>query len=109
MTMPKSLEEILAIADELADWCEQVGPDPANRQDLGALLAVARAADAVAATEAALVETVYVARKEGFSWADIGRRLGTSGEAARQRYGRVLADREAQRRGKPPKARRKAG
>jgi hypothetical protein len=36
--------------------------------------------------ERELAEAVRQARKAGASWAKIGRELGTSGEAARQRY-----------------------
>jgi hypothetical protein len=37
--------------------------------------------------EAAIVEAVNQARDHGQSWDAIGRRLGTTGEAARQKYG----------------------
>lgn len=39
--------------------------------------------------ERGLVERVQKARKAGASWTRIGNELGTSGEAARQRYGSV--------------------
>jgi hypothetical protein len=34
-------------------------------------------------------DAVAVARAEGHSWATIGAMLGTTGEAARQRYGHL--------------------
>jgi hypothetical protein len=46
-----------------------------------------RAALRRAEAEAAVAEAVDTARGHGQSWEAIGRRLGTSGEAARQRYG----------------------
>ena len=38
--------------------------------------------------ERRLAEAVSAAREDGHSWAAIGAMVGTSGEAARQRYGR---------------------
>ena len=38
--------------------------------------------------ERAIKEAVEQARTRGYSWAFIGEIIGTSGEAARQRYGR---------------------
>jgi hypothetical protein len=51
------------------------------------LAALHRAVLDRATAEAAIVEAVNRARDHGQSWDSIGRRLGTSGEAARQRYG----------------------
>jgi len=48
---------------------------------------VRRAAYARAQAEAELADTVSAARAQGHSWAAVGAMLGTSGEAARQRYG----------------------
>lgn len=39
------------------------------------------------AAERAIQEAVAVARSQGYSWRPIGALIGTSGEAARQRYG----------------------
>jgi hypothetical protein len=47
--------------------------------------AFARLAD----SERALAAAVRAAREDGHSWAAIGTMLGTSGEAARQRYSRT--------------------
>jgi hypothetical protein len=57
--MPRSAKEILAHADELARRFEDHKPAPG---------------------------AVRAARADGHSWAAIGAMLGTSGEAARQRY-----------------------
>ncbi|WP_206537691.1 hypothetical protein [Ilumatobacter nonamiensis] len=43
-----------------------------------------------AETERALREAVVEARHDGHSWASIGAMVGTSGEAARQRYGQAV-------------------
>jgi hypothetical protein len=40
--------------------------------------------------ERVLLDAVVRARHEGHSWASIGAMVGTSGEAARQRYGQSV-------------------
>jgi DNA-directed RNA polymerase specialized sigma24 family protein len=84
--MPRSAEEIFAHADELAKQFEDHEPDPANIKDAQALRDIAQAFSRLAASERELADAVSVARAEGHSWAAIGAMLGTSGEAARQRY-----------------------
>lgn len=82
--MPRTVEEILAHAEELTARFEsedfegiQLTPDEYT------LYAAARDR---AAAEARLAQAVMAARKAGTSWAKIGKVVGTSGEAARQRY-----------------------
>jgi hypothetical protein len=53
-------------------------------------VALRRAAYRRALVERELVEAVRQAREEGASWSKIGEHLGTSGEAARQRYAERL-------------------
>ena len=83
--MPRSIDELIAQADELADEFEGYEP---NEDDRGepALMALRRAAYRRALIERELVEMVRHAREAGASWSKIGKELGTSGEAARQRY-----------------------
>ena len=85
--MPRSLKDILEHADELADRFERHDPDPAELRDAGALRGLRHAALQRARSESELADAVALARAEGHSWAAIGAMLGTSGEAARQRYG----------------------
>ena len=85
--MPRSVNQIIEQADELAKRFETFEPDPADRARARSLAAVHRATLARAKTEAALSKAVGKARADGHSWAAIGAMLGTSGEAARQRYG----------------------
>lgn len=85
--MPRSLEEILHHADELAARFEGHDADSADAADATALRAVRAAFTERAEAEARLADAVSVARGEGHSWAAIGAMVGTSGEAARQRYG----------------------
>lgn len=87
--MPRTAEEILDQADELANRFETHEPDPGDVHDAAALRNVRRAFFARAETERQLAEAVTGARAEGHSWASIGAMVGTSGEAARQRYGQT--------------------
>ena len=54
---------------------------------------MAQAFTRFAHSEHELADAVSVARAEGHSWAAIAAMLGTSGEAARQRYGTRRASR----------------
>ncbi|HVM01905.1 MAG TPA: hypothetical protein VM263_04475 [Acidimicrobiales bacterium] len=86
--MPRTAKEILEQADELAARFETHDPDPAEVKDATALRAVRSAFLARAHAERQLEEAVSSARAEGLSWSAIGAMVGTSGEAARQRYGK---------------------
>ncbi len=88
--MPRSVEEILAQADALADHFESDNFDGVSMTpEEYELHSAARArADA----EARVVSAVRLARSRGLSWAKVGHLVGTSGEAARQRYAGHAAD-----------------
>lgn len=86
--MPRTVNEILDQADELAARFEGHDPDPADITDAGSLRALRIAFQARADAERKVADAVSVARADGHSWAAIGAMVGTSGEAARQRYGR---------------------
>lgn len=83
--MPRSLDELMARADQLADTFEAYEPQDADRGE-PPLMALRRAAFRRSMVERELTEAVGEARRSGVSWAKIGSELGTSGEAARQRY-----------------------
>ncbi len=91
--MPRTVNEILAQADDLAARFEAHEPDPERVTDAAALRAVRLAFLARAAAERRVADAVSVARTDGHSWAAIGAMVGTSGEAARQRYGRAVPTR----------------
>jgi hypothetical protein len=84
--MPRTTQEILDHADRLAARFEELEPDAAAGRDATALRAVRLAFQARADGERRLADAVAVARDEGHSWSSIGAMVGTSGEAARQRY-----------------------
>jgi predicted HAD superfamily Cof-like phosphohydrolase len=83
--MPRSIDDLLAQADELADRFEDYEPGGDDRGE-PTLMALRRTAYRRALIERELVEVVRAARQAGASWTKIGKELGTSGEAARQRY-----------------------
>lgn len=85
--MGRSLDEIIEHAEQLADWFESDDCDPELR-DAAPLRELIAAAEARSAAEAGVDRAVVNARTAGLTWGVIGMALGTSGEAARQRYGR---------------------
>lgn len=85
--MPRSIDELIAHADELAGEFEAYEPGEQDRGYEPPLMALRRAAYRRSLAERDLAEAVSTARDDGASWSKIGKELGTSGEAARQRYG----------------------
>ena len=88
-TMPRSIQEILDHADELAKRFEDFDPDNANEIPVEEYL-LQRAVVTRARSEQQLIDSVLNARTAGLSWQRIGALLGTSAQAAQQRYGAVL-------------------
>jgi hypothetical protein len=88
--VPRSIQEILDNADELASRAEWYEPRQEDEIDVEVYAALRDAARERAVAERAVVEAVNAARVHGVSWAKIGAVLGTSGEAARQRYGHLV-------------------
>lgn len=86
--MPRSIDEILNRANELAARFEAHQPN--DVADAAALRAVRSAFLARAQAERHVADAVSLARADGHSWAAIGA-AGSSGEAARQRYGQPVA------------------
>jgi len=84
--MPRTTEEILAHADELAkraeDYEPQEGDDAKVSPELLLRLAVMHRAQA----EAEILEAVRAARAASLSWRKIGETLGTSAQAASERF-----------------------
>jgi hypothetical protein len=91
--MPRSVHDILRHADQLANRFEAYEPRPGDARDPEPYALLRAAVLERAAAERRVLDAVGQARSSSYSWATIGALLGTSGEAARQRYGRVLEDR----------------
>lgn len=89
--MPRTAQEIVDQADRLAERFEKHEPDRTKLRDAGSLRRVRQAFQRRAATEQELADAVRAARDDGQTWTAIGVMLGTSGEAARQRYGAQAA------------------
>lgn len=85
--MPRSVQEILDHADELAARFEDYEPTKGDERDPETYAALRRAVVSRSDAERSIREAVEQARSHGYSWAFIGKIIGTSGEAARQRYG----------------------
>lgn len=84
--MPRTIDQIIARAEGLAARFEEHEPASETIRDAEALRQVRNAFLARAEAEQFVREAVRNARAEGHSWASIGAMVGTSGEAARQRY-----------------------
>lgn len=87
--MPRTAQEILDQADELAARFEAHKPGD-EVHDATELRLIREAFLARADAERTLGDAVVHARHKGHSWAAIGAMVGTSGEAARQRYGQSV-------------------
>jgi len=87
--MPRSIQEILDHADELAKRFEDYEPDPADERPVEEYL-LERAALARARSERQIVDAITAARANNVSWQRIGELLGTSAQAAQQRYGAMV-------------------
>ena len=85
--MPRTTQEIIDHADELAKRFEDYEPKTGDRRDPTALAELRAAVLARAEAEKMIAERVAAAKHAGYSWSAIGAEIGTSGEAVRQRYG----------------------
>lgn len=84
--MPKTLQEIIDHADELADRFENLEPSEGVERPVAEYL-LQRAVRDLAASERQVLGAVKRARHDGMSWRKVGSLLGTSGQAAHERYG----------------------
>jgi len=83
--MPRTREQLEQAATEAEAWLDQLDPD-ATTAEISDLRAVTAAMNKVAAAQAELEAAVLAARAQGRSWGVIAIALGTSRQAARQRY-----------------------
>jgi hypothetical protein len=87
MSMPRTVQDILDHADELAKRFEDYEPSPTDERDPEVFGELRRAVLSRSDAERSIKDAVKHARERGYSSAFIGPLVGTSGEAARQRYG----------------------
>ncbi len=84
---PRSLEDIKARAEEFADAFENYEPKHGDQDaPISPVMAVKLSAWRRDAAERELADAVRAAREKRLSWREVGEAIGTSGEAARQRY-----------------------
>ncbi|MCU4184590.1 hypothetical protein K6U06_09490 [Acidiferrimicrobium sp. IK] len=84
--MPRSIQDILDHADDLAKRFEDYEPSPDDEVAVAEHL-LGRAALARAPSERQVGEAVDAARRAGISWKRIGVELGMTAQAAQQRFG----------------------
>jgi hypothetical protein len=87
--MPRSIQEILDHGDELARRFEEFDPKSGDERVVEEYL-LERATIDRARSERQVVDAVVAARGKGLSWQRIGDILGTSAQAAQQRYGAAV-------------------
>lgn len=88
--MPKSIRETLDHAESLADMFEAYEPRAEDERDARPYHALRRAVSQRAEAERAVLDAVAAMRAANWTWSSIGALLGTSGQAAQQRYGAAL-------------------
>ena len=89
--MPRSVDEILQHADELAARFEDYEPSDADELDSEAVAGLRRAVQDRSDAERHMIDAIRTARESGMSWSAIGLFVGTTGEAVRQRYSDKVA------------------
>lgn len=87
--MPRSIQEILDHADELSRTFEDYQPADGDERSVEEYL-LGRAALERARSERRMVDAISAARAAGVSWSRVGRLLGTSAQAAQQRYRNIV-------------------
>jgi hypothetical protein len=87
--MPRSIQDILDHAHELAKRFEDYNPGEGDERSVEEYL-LQRATLARARSEQQIIDAIVAARAGGISWQKIGAILGTSAQAAQQRYGPVV-------------------
>lgn len=87
--MPRSIQEILDHADELAERFENYEPTDGDERPVEEYM-LERAALDRARSERQMIDAVIAARVAGVSWQKIGSLVGTSAQAAQQRYAPMI-------------------
>jgi hypothetical protein len=93
--MPRSLQDIIDSADELADAFEAWDPTPDQERTPTPEMLLRRAAFKRAEAERQIAEAVAAARAADVSWRVIGESIGTTAQSAQRRYRIVVPDTSA--------------
>lgn len=84
--MPRTAQDIVDHGEDLARRFADYDPAPGDERDPKVYLALREAVLGRSDAERSVQEAVARARADGYSWRLIGDLVGTTGEAARQRY-----------------------
>jgi len=89
MDMPRTREQLQQAADAAERWLDSLDPAAIASPDADAsrLRRIGDAVRAVARSQAELADAVAEARVHGHTWTRIATMLGTSRQAAQERYG----------------------
>lgn len=88
--MPKSVQEVIDNLENYQAMISNFAPSSENEVDVETFRQLREAALERIKLEKQIAMLVNQARENNFSWSFIGTILGTSGEAARQRYGALV-------------------
>lgn len=88
--MPRTKEQLQQAADDAERWLDSLDPAAiaSPEADASWLRRIGVAVRAAATSQAELAEAVIAAREHGHTWTQIATMLGTSRQAAQERYGR---------------------
>jgi len=86
--MPRSYDEIVRLSESMSESLENDDSTPETSPEEAAVRAAALRR---ALAESELGEAIAAARTAGVPWQRVGQAVGTSGEAARQKYGTIAA------------------
>ena len=95
--MPRNAKSIITHADELADAFEVAEPNPLYDEQHAAVFDLRDAVVERGRAEAMVQAAVARARAAGVSWSVLSTVLGTSRQAAQQRYGATDNERPSSR------------
>ena len=90
--MPKSSQHLIDDLDAMVARFENYEPQREDRRDPQLYRNLEAAVRARSEAEEAIVKAVAAMRADGDTWATIGWILGTTGQAAQQRYGRSRSE-----------------
>lgn len=89
--MPRTREQLQQAADAAERWLDSLDPSAiaVPAADASRLRRISDAVRAVATSETELADAVAEARVHGHTWTQIATMLGTSRQAAQERYGEL--------------------
>ncbi len=87
--MPRTREQLQQAAEDAERWLDSLDPAAiaSPKADASYLRRIGAAVRAVATSQAELAGAVAAARKYGHTWTQIATMLGTTRQAAQERYG----------------------